>query len=144
VSFTADLLDGLAQMLADAGVGVWRPTGAYAAAERAIVIGAMPPEPDAVIVLASFPVDDDPSLSDSVVGVQVRCRGLHAASAATDSADAVFDLWHGAAHLSAGGVRIVQALRQSSATPFLDETARRWETSDNYYLSVHRPSANRT
>ena len=143
MSFTGDLLDGLAQLLADGGAGTYRATGAYAAGETAIVFGGMPQTPDRAIVLATYAVADDVSLSDSVVGLQVRSRGTSDPHDVEAIAGMVFDLLHGRTAFQAGTVRIVQALRQSG-TPLGQDDNRRWEHSDNYYLTVHRPSANRT
>jgi hypothetical protein len=76
MSFTADLFVGLAQRIADHGIGTYRADGsAYLATETAIVSSAMPQTPDRAIVLSDYPVTDDPALSDSVLGMQMRCRG---------------------------------------------------------------------
>ncbi len=45
MSYTVDLLDGLARLLDTAGVGTYRPDGVYAAGETAITIAATPPCP---------------------------------------------------------------------------------------------------
>ena len=143
MSFTGDLLNGLAQVLADGGAGTYRPAGAYAASETAIVFGAMPQTPDRAIVLATYTVTDDASLSDSVIGVQVRCRGGANPHDVDDVAGAVFDQLHGRTAYEAGTVHVVQSLHQSGAPLGRDEN-NRWERSENYYLTVHRPSAHRT
>lgn len=143
MSFSEDLLNGLAAFLAAAGAGTYRSGGAYAAGETGIFFAAMPQTPDRAIVLSDYPVTDDPSLSDSVVGVQVRCRGGADWHDVKAIADAVFDVLHGKTAFDAGTVRVVQALRRSGA-PLGRDDSNRWEHSDNYYLTVHRPSANRT
>lgn len=144
MSFTGDLLDGLAQLLATGGAGTYRADGtAYLPSETAIVLGGMPQTPDRVIVLSDYPVTDDPSLSDSVVGLQVRTRGGADPHDVKAVAGAVFDQLHGRTAFQAGVVRVVQALRQSG-TPLGQDDNRRWEHSENYYLTVHRPSTYRT
>jgi hypothetical protein len=144
VSFTGDLLNGLAQLLADGGAGTYRSDGtAYLPSETAIAFAAMPQTPDRAIVLATYTVTDDASLSDSAIGVQVRCRGGVDPHDVEAVAAAVFDLLHGATAYQAGAVRVVQSLHQSGA-PLGRDDSNRWERSENYYLTVHRPSAHRT
>lgn len=143
MSFTGDLLEGLAQHIATAGIATYRPAGAYVAGETAIAFAGMPPDPDRVIVVSAYAVTDDATLSDSVVGVQVRCRGLTDPRDVELLADAVFGLLHGAHSVQLGAVHVVQALRNSSA-PLGQDDNNRWEHTDNYYLTVHRPSTNRT
>jgi len=144
VSFTGDLLDGLAQVLATGGAGTYRADGsAYLPGETAIVFEAMPQAPDRVIVLSDYPVADDASLSDSVIGVQVRCRGGADPHDVKNIAGTVFDQLHGRTAYQAGTVRVVQSLHQSGA-PLGRDDSNRWERSENYYLTVHRPSTYRT
>lgn len=142
MSFTTDLLQGLAQYLATAGVGTYRSTGAYLSSETAIVFDAMPPEPDRAIVLSDYPVSDDPSLSDSVLGIQIRTRGIADPLDVKAISDAVFNLLHGANGVNFGTVRVVEILRNSGIPMGRDEN-NRWERSDNYYATVNRPSTNR-
>lgn len=143
MSFTGDLLDGVAQLLEDAGVGAYRATGAYTAEETGIFLAGMPQTPDRAIVLATYDVADDASLSDSVIGLQVRCRGGSDPHDVETIAGAVFDQLHGRTAYQAGAVRVVQSLRQFGVPLGRDES-NRWEHSGNYYLTVHRPSPHRT
>jgi hypothetical protein len=143
--YTVALLKGLAQLIADHGIGVYRTDGsAYQASETGLFFDAMPPNPDRAIVLADYPVTDDPSLSDSVLGVQMRSRGRpDNATDVKDIADGLFDLFHGRKDFMVNGVRVVYVLRNSGAVLGRDDN-NRWERSDNYYFTLHRPSANRT
>lgn len=143
MSFSGDLLNGLAAFLAAAGAGTYRSSGAYAAGETGIFFAAMPQSPDRAIVLTPYPVADDPSLSDSVVGVQIRCRGGFDPHDVEAVADGVFTVLHGKYAFDLGPVHVVEALRRSGV-PLGRDDSNRWEHSDNYYLTVHRPSANRT
>ncbi|MEV4053038.1 minor capsid protein [Amycolatopsis sp. NPDC049688] len=144
MSFTGDLLDGYAALIAAAGIGTVRSDGsAYQASETAITFGAMPSEPDRAITLTAYPVRDDPSLSDSVVGLQVRTRGGSDPHDVEGLADALFDLLHHPQAHTVGAIRVVQALRNSGGPLGRDEN-NRWERSDNYYVTVNRPTANRT
>lgn len=47
MTYTVDLLDGLARLLHEQGVGIYRTDGPYAAGETAITIAALPPFPTA-------------------------------------------------------------------------------------------------
>lgn len=142
MSFTGDLLAGLAQYLADAGAGIYRAAGDYQADEIAIVFGVMPEQPDSVILLSPYPVTDDPSLSDSVVAIQARCRAGADLRDVEAIADTVFDVLHGATQFDAGAVRVVDCYRQSGV-PLGQDQNNRLEHADNYYLTVHRPSTHR-
>lgn len=144
--FSTDLLTGLAEYFAAAGIGAtWNPGGVYDVLATGIKLGTLPQTPDRIICLSDYGVSDSPSLSDSVLGVQVRCRwGGADPRPVKDLNDAVFNILHGkTAFTLSTGVTCVQALRQSTASLGQDES-RRWSTTANYYLTVHRPSAYRT
>lgn len=141
--WTSQLLTGLAEHLAAAGVGTWRANGAYAASEIGITIRAIPQAPDLIITLAPYVVASPPGLADITQGVQVRCRGTADPRVAEDLADAVFDELDSAAGLTLGGIAVVQMWRQSYTSLGAD-TAGRWETSSNYYVQAMRPTAHRT
>lgn len=144
MSFTADILTGLAQYLEDGGVGTYLVTGAYpAGTDTPIFLGDMPAIPDRLIVLTAYPVDDDPALSDSVIAVQARTRGASGSAQSVDDLDdAVFARLHGARGIAAGDVHIVQVLRRSGAPMGVDGNRRHGRTS-NYYVTAHRPSTHR-
>lgn len=144
MSWTDELLAGVAGYLQAGAVGTWRPDGAYLPADvRPILIAAVPSTPDVVIVLTPYGVSDDPSLSDSVQGLQVRTRGDADPRTVNDLADDVFDRLHGAQGVGLpGGLRLVSAYRQSH-TPLGVDGNGRHERSDNYHLTAWRPSAHR-
>jgi len=144
--FSTNLLTGLAVYLAAAGIGAtWNASGAYGVLDTGIVLGTLPQTPDRVICLTAYGVSDSPSLSDSVLGVQVRCRWGGADPRPVDDLnDSIFSILHGkTAFTLSTGVVVVQALRQSTASLGQDE-GRRWSMTANYYLTVHRPSTYRT
>lgn len=145
MGFQNDLIRGFAQLLDAANVADWDPTGRYAANVTGIVQQVMPTAPDGVLMLSTYPVSDDPSLSDSVIGLQVQCRKPGEDPRATnDMADAAFDQLHGLANTTlATGIRVVECMHRSGALLGLDDN-RRWSRSDNYYVTVWRPSLNRT
>ena len=144
MGFQADLIAGVAQLLADAGIGEWSPDTAYTGDLPAIVARAMPASPDAAIMLATYGVSDDPTQSTSVIGLQVQTRTTGADPRTTDDlADSIFDALQGlwGATLSTG-VSVVIAERRSSLSLGRDDL-NRWVQSDNFYVTVHRASTNR-
>lgn len=144
--WTSRLIAGLAQHIADAGIGVWRPPpgAAYAAGEVGILDRAVPPVPDRVITLAMYPVGQAyQGLADVTVGVQIRTRGTTDPRVCDDLADALYDLLDSASGLRLGGIAVVQLYRQSYASLGQDNN-NRWERSDNYYVDAMRPTANNT
>jgi len=144
--FETNLLTGLAVYIAAASTigATWSPSAAYTSAQTAIMLGTIPPNPDNVITLTAYSVSDDPSLSDSVVGVQIRTRWSGQDPRLVNNLDAaIFNLLHGATHITLStGVVIVQCLRNSAASLGQD-TNGRWMNSSNYHCFVHRPSTNR-
>lgn len=142
MGWTSNIVAALGQYLAANNLGVWRTTGAYTASEVGIAVGAAPQTPDRTITLTAYPVSDDPELPLSVLGVQVRTRGTTDPRIADDLADPVFDLLHNATGLTLAGVR-VPLIQRRSAAPMGRDANGRWERSDNYYLTVQRPGANR-
>lgn len=143
MGYTTDLLTGLAEHIAGAGIGVWRTAGAYAADETGIVLDVVPQSPDNVIVLSAYSVSDDRVHADSVTGVQIRTRTEGQDPRPTDDlADDIFGLLHGASGLTLGGVAVQLVYRQSWAPLGADQNQRH-ERSDNYYLETWRPATHR-
>jgi len=143
--FEVQLLTGIAQLLATANLGTWRDTGVYTAAETGIVFDTVPQSPDRVITLTDYVVSDDPTLSDSVIGVQVRTRwGGQDPRPVKDLDGSIFDALHGLEGVDlTGGIHIVNMFRRSG-TSMGQDANNRWGRSSNYYATVHRPSQNRT
>ena len=146
MGFDHDLVKGLAEHLDAHDIGVWLDAGegTFAASDVAITYRAIPASPDRLVTLSPYPLTDDPSLSTSTVGVQVRVRGTVNPTVCDDLADSVFGVLHGATQLELStGIRVTQVHRQSSA-PLGQDANRRWSRADNYACTVHRPSAHRT
>ena len=143
--FEVLLLTGIAHLLADASLGTWRDTGIYTAAETGIVMDTVPASPDRVITLTDYVVSDDPTLSDSVIGVQVRTRWGGADPRPVKDLDGgIFDVLHGLEGVDlVGGVHVVSMFRRSGTSMGQDANSR-WGRSSNYYATVHRPSTNRS
>lgn len=150
MNFENALLFGVANDLADnaaAKVKLWseldengQPNGAQPTGSTAIFFRIWPEDVDSV-TLVPYPVSDDPSLSDSVAGLQltIRCADMQRVS---DIADDVFSRLHGRQAGMLGNVRLVQAFRRSGADLGQDGNGRIGRT-ENYYLTVHRPTEHR-
>lgn len=106
-----------------------------------IFIDRWPEGPDDVVVIADYTVSDDPASSDSVIGVQVsvRCADLDKVKGITSDLFALFQgRWGG----MLGRVTLVSARRASGTNTGQDSNDRQGRT-ENYYLTVHRPSTHR-
>lgn len=145
MAFETDLLTGIADLLVAKSIGAWKPTGAYTSGETGIVLDLAPQDPDNIIALSDYVVSDDPSLSDSVIGVQVVTRWTGQDPRLVKDLDSrIFDVLHGMPATDlATGVHIVSCFRRSGVSLGQDASTR-WSRSSNYYVTVHRPSTNRT
>lgn len=137
MTYHVDLLDGLARLLDDAGLGTYRPDSPYAEGETAITIAATPPAPDRVICLSAYPVTESAGLTDTTTGIQVRTRaGLDPREVAALD-DRVFDVLHGSGPFQWGEARVQFIYRASAASIGADGTGRA-ERSSNYYARANR------
>ncbi|MFI1182612.1 minor capsid protein [Streptomyces sp. NPDC020799] len=137
MSYTSDLLDGLARLLHEHGVGTYRPEGTYAPGETTIAIATTPPAPDRIICLAAYPVTDSAVLTDTTTGVQVRTRAGADPREVDGLDDAVFDVLHGSGPHLFGSVR-VQLVYRVSAAPIGADASGRMERTSNFYVRAHR------
>ena len=144
--FRTDLLTGIAVALNAASIGTYRATGVYQTTETAIVFGTVPQGPDRCITLTTYGVSDDPSLSNSVIGLQVRCRwGGANPTLVDDLADTLHSYLLAKCYWTLStGVYVAQCQHASGPVSLGQDENRRWSNSTNYYLTVHRPSTNRT
>lgn len=137
---TRALLEGLAEHLDAAGIGVWSPAAPIPAGATAIIAKAMPPTPDRVVVLTPYTVSDS-VLGHAVQGIQVRTRGkAHDPLDVDDLDDVVYQLLHGARDLVLGGVLVALIERASHATLGVDGD-HRTENTANYYAHLDAPTA---
>ncbi|MET7933493.1 minor capsid protein [Streptomyces sp. NPDC005322] len=139
MSWTTDLLDGLARLIAGAGVGIYRETGVYTTGEVGITITAVPDTPDQIIAITPYPVDDTSGTTDVLLGVQLRFRAGPDPRGAIAREDDVFELLHGREHTEIGGVHVGLVWRQSSAWIGRDARGRN-ELTANYYMRAIRPA----
>jgi hypothetical protein len=143
--FTSRLVAGMAEHIEAAGIGTWDPTGtSYADDATAIVIRAIPDQPDRLITLTAYPIGRNlPGMADHLTGVQVRLRAGPDPRECDDLADELFDLLDGASGLTWGGIPVKDVGRRSY-TSLGQDGSRRWERSENYEVDAMRPTANNT
>lgn len=148
-SFEDAVLDGFANWLAGSTSGrlpywyEYDPTAAIPEDVVPITVGTYPSLGRRTsITLNEYPVMDHVALSDSVVGIQVTIWAGTNRERATVISD-LFDLVHGAHSATMGAVTLVMAERSTGANVGQDSNQRLGRT-ENYYLTVHRPSSNRT
>lgn len=136
-----DLVKGLAAYLAAHSVGTYRATGAYTAAETAIVFGQLPTTPDRCIAITVYGAPDDEAVTPlSTLRVQFWCRGnANDNLDAGELAGAVFALLHGATYLTFGQANVSQILRVSRVTLGQDQNKRQ-ERADSYEFTVDFPA----
>lgn len=139
------LVAGIAQRLADAGLGDWDPDAEYDDnyAGWPILRGRVPQAPSKVIVLTAYTISDDATENDSIIGVQIRLRGDEDIATVQDRSDLIFGVLQGLHDETLNGVPIVLIERKSSAPLGQDENDR-WQESCNYYVRVAWPTTYRT
>lgn len=133
--YTSSLLDGIANLLAEAGVGVFRPDQVIADPDTGIFRGVMPDSPQRAIGITAYPVADDDT-TNSVTGVQFRMRAGRDPDAIDDLADAVFDELHNRRQYRVGGIYVAVSWRQSQAWIGQDAHGRMELTSNFYFRAV--------
>lgn len=127
---------------AGGSVGKW---GSFTLADTGIVDGALPATPENALALGTYSISDDPTNSDSVIGLQITARAKGQDPRGTERLTSkVYDQLHGLTNvLLPGGVYVVQCHRQSWTSLGQDENSR-WREVSNFYVTVHRPSKYRT
>lgn len=143
--FDVEFKAGFGQYLASVEGGELGKWGTFGLADTGIVDGGLPATPDNVYALASYSLTDDPTLSDSMIGLQVTARAKGQDPRPTGRMTArVYDQLHGLTNvLLPGGVYVVQCYRRSWTGLGQDEN-NRWREVSNFYVTVHRPSKYRT
>lgn len=121
--------------------GSYVPNGEQPAGTVPIFIDRWPEGPGDVVVLTDYTVSDDISLSDSTIGVQVTVRSEDLDRIKGITSD-LFALFHGRWGGMLGRVTLVSARRASGTNTGQDSNDRQGRT-ENYYLTVHRPSTHR-
>ncbi|WP_416975662.1 minor capsid protein [Streptomyces sp. 4F14] len=139
MSYTSSLLDGIGALLADAGIGVYRPDDVITDPDTGIFRGVMPDNPERAIAMTAYPVEDT-DLTDAITAIQFRLRAGRDPDAIDDLADALFDALHNRQHYQVGsGIHVALSWRQSQAWIGQDAHGR-MELTSNYYFRAVRPS----
>ncbi|WEH40800.1 minor capsid protein [Streptomyces sp. AM 2-1-1] len=137
MTYTVDLVEGLADLLTAEALGVYRPDSPLVPTETAIVLGVMPEDPDRVLCLTAYPVEDT-DLTDAITAVQIRIRAGPDPRAADRLADQLFGLLHERRSYRLRGVYVALSWRESQAWIGQDVHGR-MELTANYYLRTTRP-----
>jgi len=139
MTYTLDVIEGLAELLTGQALGVYRPDSPFQAGETAIVTYRMPPAPDRAICLTPYPIEDSGG-TDTITAVQVRMRcGVDPRDVAA-LADDVFAVLHGREAFALRGVPVALMWRQSEAVLGMDANGR-LEITANYYARTTRTRA---
>lgn len=128
-------LVGLAEYLNLAGVGRWITTGAYAATDKAIVLGELPPTPVSALGLIPYVLDDEHGGLQGERAVQVTIRAANMLDT-LDLQHAVFEALDQKT-LQLGGVNVPLIWRQIPGVMAPDESKREI-VQDSYYLRIVR------
>lgn len=119
------------------------PTGAaYPASAYGIYLDTWPLIAGPSLTLAAYDVDNAFALADSTIGVQVTIRDKDRRRIGRVSDD-VFARFQGRHGGMLGPIDLVSA-RRASATNLGQDANGRLGRSENYYLTVHRPTPHRT
>ena len=135
MTYTNDLLNGIAALLDAEGVGVFREDGVIEPDEVGLFRGVMPDEPDTAIGITDYPVADDDT-TNTITGVQFRMRAGRDPNLIAELADTVFNLLHSRRHYVVNGVHIELSWRQSQAWIGQDLQGRMELTSNFYFRAV--------
>lgn len=142
MSYTTDVLEGMAADLDAAGAGVYRgPDGEFTRGAdedvRAIVFSDMPEFPDEAIVLTRFG-DFPEDLAVNEVHIQVRSR-VRTALEGEELVDLVRDIFHDRVYVQYGVARF-NRIKQDTFGPLGKDRNGRFEYSQNFALTGNRYS----
>lgn len=145
LTFTVALLEGFAQIIADAGIGMaFRHSGQYASADGIpIFILGIPQSPDEIVTLSPYAYSASGSLSDSEVGLQVRTRSGSDPRRVLVMDDAIQNILLGNYPLKLPTGVVVSTLSYLNGAPLGQDDNNRWEWASSYRLDVYRPGPHR-
>lgn len=142
MTVTEDILTGVAELIATAGIGVWNPDGVYALTDTGIFLKTMPDGtgiPDRVITLNLIPVTANVSIPFGSWFLQVACRGVRNNPLDVDRiADPIFDVLHGLTDITFGASHLTQLLFHTGA-PMGQDANTRWERAEKYLADIDSP-----
>lgn len=142
---TRDLIQGFAQLVADAGIGfTWHASAGYTASEFGIYRVRIPTDADNALVISPYPLTADPTRPENETGIQFYLRtadpsvGVH-----WDLRDALDNVLLGNFPLDLPtGLRVTVLTFTSGTLPALDDN-QRWVSIANHTARHQRPSAHR-
>lgn len=140
--YITDLLTGLATELANAGVGVYPPSGPqYAPTDIGIGIGLLPEQcPRAIMLTPYGALDYYAELTEGTQGIQVWYRGApDDLLSAVSLQSAGFTALQGLKNRQYGLCHVGLVSRKSSL-PMGVDGQRRYEISDNYSIDLNTPT----
>lgn len=144
MTFTEDFLGGIASLLVANSPSVpltYRANGAYLASENPVWMGVTGQEKVRTgVTLWVLDGEDDPSLSDSELLLTLDFYGTP--REVVRMVDDAFNALHGRWGGTIGGVKLQFSNRTSGAKLGQDEAGNLRQT-ENYSLTVHRPSTHR-
>lgn len=145
MSYEKDFLIGIAQMIADNGIAVYKSNGVYGAGETGIVFGGWPQAPDRCLTLNYTPVTDQTMAAFGRGILDIGFRGAPGDPfGPSDIAVPVFELIHGIRNHPLGTSNIIQLLRNHVA-PMETDGNRRSKRFDLYTVDLDSPAtAHRT
>lgn len=147
MSWSNDLLKGIARLLADNGIGEYSddPGFVFSGMKPGISLKRMPSSPDQMITLSVYGSNDHEYLPQGDVSVQVRVRGARNDHDDPETIlDAIFDLMHNARYIELiPGQPPISRIHRKSSVPMGVDANNRWETADNYKVFGYRPSTHR-
>lgn len=139
MTVTSDVLTGIAQLIAGAGLATWNPNGVYTTSQTGILMKIMADGdtvPDRLLVLNLVPLTDEISNPLGRSMLQIAGRGARNNPLDVDALmDPVFDLLHGRTGDVFGSTTVVQMFRYSSV-PMGEDSLIRSERADKYYLDI--------
>lgn len=140
MTYTVNIIEGLAELLTGQALGIYRPDTPFQPGETAITTYVMPPSPDRVICLTPYPIADTGG-TDAITAVQVRMRAGRDPRDVAALADRVFGVLHGGEAFPLRGVPVALMWRQSEAVLGADANGR-LEITANYYARTTRATPN--
>lgn len=135
---TSQILTGLAELMEQAGLGVYRSDEVIHDYEAGIFLHRLPESPDRAYVLTPYPVEDT-GLTDVIDAIQIRMRAGPNPTDVLDMADAVRNLLHMRESTTLGDVHVSLIWRESQGQMGQDSHGRE-ELTSNYYARSNRPS----
>jgi minor capsid protein len=139
------LIEGVAQLLHDAGAVTWAPDDVWTAGPPPIFDTYYPDSPDVAATLATYYLGgDEPTFAGSMIMLQVKTRSsVESPAAGTDLDDAIAQVLLGNWPIVLVTGVTVSIIERASGTPIGRDEAGRHERTTNYRLTIHDPGPHR-